>query len=142
MKGSVRERLHQRVMVYLQVFRDNPHYHRLIIDSVHRGDSPNGQAILKLLRHSVDELEELLREGVASGELKPLDARMLQLAIAAMCEFFFSARPVFQAVFGAETDDPEFVERYSHFMTDLISDSRQRTPMRDTRQRPLLRRLK
>ena len=33
-------------------------------------------------------------------ELKKLDPRFLQLGAAAMCEVFFSAHPIFEAIFG------------------------------------------
>jgi AcrR family transcriptional regulator len=122
-KGSARESLQRRILVYLDVFRTNPNYHRLIIESVHLSDNPNRQTVLRLLRQSLEELEDLVREGSSSGELKAVDARFLQLAIAAMCEFFFSARPIFQGIFGAEADDPSFVEAYARFVTTLVSES-------------------
>ncbi len=78
--------------------------------------------MLRLLRQSLEELEDLVREGSSSGELKAVDARFLQLAIAAMCEFFFSAHPIFQGIFGAEADDPSFVETYARFITTLVSE--------------------
>jgi AcrR family transcriptional regulator len=122
-KGSARESLQRRILVYLDIFRINPNYHRLIIESVHLSDNPNRQTVLRLLRQSLEELEDLVREGASSGELKAVDARFLQLAIAAMCEFFFSARPIFQGIFGAEADDPNFVEAYARFITMLVSES-------------------
>jgi AcrR family transcriptional regulator len=122
-KGSARESLQRRILVYLDIFRINPNYHRLIIESDHLSDNPNRQTVLRLLRQSLEELEDLVREGASSGELKAVDARFLQLAIAAMCEFFFSARPIFQGIFGAEADDPNFVEAYARFITMLVSES-------------------
>jgi AcrR family transcriptional regulator len=122
-KGSARESLQRRILVYLDIFRTNPNYHRLIIESVHLSDNPNRQTVLRLLRQSLEELEDLVSEGASSGELKAVDARFLQLAIAAMCEFFFSARPIFQGIFGAEADDPNFVEAYARFITMLVSES-------------------
>jgi hypothetical protein len=52
-----------------------------------------------------------------------LDSRFLQLAIVAMCEFFFSAHPVFEAFFGDDANDPKFVDKYSHLIIALISRS-------------------
>lgn len=122
-KGSAQEKLQRRILIYLDVFRTNPNYHRLIIESVHLSDNPNREPVLRLLRQSLEELEDLVREGSKSGELKDVDAGFLQLAIAAMCEFFFSAHPIFEGIFGAEAKDPKFVERYSHFITTLVSES-------------------
>jgi AcrR family transcriptional regulator len=122
-KGSVRDKLQRRILIYLDVFRTNPNYHRLIIESVHLSGNPNREPVLRLLRQSLEELEDLVREGSESGELKSVDARFLQLAIAAMCEFFFSAHPIFEVIFGAEANDPSFVETYSRFITTLVSES-------------------
>jgi AcrR family transcriptional regulator len=122
-KGSVRDKLERRIMVYLEVFRANPNYHRLIVESVHLSNNPNQQTVLRLLRQSLEELEDLLREGTGKGELKAVDARFLQLAIAAMSEFFFSAHPIFEAIFGAEANNAKFVEQYAKFITALVSES-------------------
>src|SRR4051794_38852403 len=47
-KGSVRDKLERRIMVYLEVFRANPNYHRLIVESVHLSNNPNQQTVLRL----------------------------------------------------------------------------------------------
>jgi len=122
-KGTAQEKLQRRILIYLGIFQENPNYHRLIIESVHLSDNPGQEPVLRLLRQSLEELEDLVREGSQSGELKAVDARFLQLAIAAMCEFFFSARPIFEGIFGGEAKDPKFVESYSHFITALVSES-------------------
>ena len=99
-RGSTRSRLEHRIEVYLELFRDNPNYHRLVVDHVYRHDTEDKRGVLRLLRQSVEELDELLREGVQSGEFRAVDQRMVQIAIGAMCEFFFSAQPVVQAILG------------------------------------------
>jgi TetR/AcrR family transcriptional regulator len=99
-RGSTRSRLERRIEVYLGLFRDNPNYHRLVVDHVYRHDTEDKRVVLRLLRQSVEELDELLREGVQSGEFRAVDQRMVQIAIGAMCEFFFSAQPVVQAILG------------------------------------------
>jgi AcrR family transcriptional regulator len=136
-KGTVRERLRSRIHVYLQVFRENPHYHRLIVESVHLSENPNRQTVLRLLRQSMEELEDLVREGADKGELKSVDARFLQLAIAAMSEFFFSAHPIFEAIFGAETKDADFADRYADFVLALASEAPagRKTPRRARRRK-------
>jgi AcrR family transcriptional regulator len=141
-KGSVRELLRRRIIVYLQVFQANPNYHRLIIEFVHLSDNPGRQTVLRLLRQSLEETEDLVREGVATGEIKSVDARFLQLAIAAMCEFFFSARPIFQAIFGDEADDPKFVDEYSKFIVALISEPESKPARAKSGRRPVRRNTK
>ena len=100
-RGSARSRLERRIAVYLELFRDNPNYHRLVVDHVYRRDSEHKRTVRRLLQQSVDELDDLLREGVQSGEFRAVDQRLVQIAIGAMCEFFFSAHPVVQAILGS-----------------------------------------
>lgn len=123
-KGSPREKLERRIKVYLEVFRANPHYHRLIVQSLHRSKTSDRTSVSRLLEQSLEELDEIVREGAARGELKDLDPRFLQLGIAAMCEFFHSAHPIFEAIFGpAAANDAKFVDAYREFIIALISES-------------------
>lgn len=120
--GSPQEKLRQRVLTYLEVFRTNPYYHRLIVETIQMSSRDNRQTVLWLLRKSVEELDDLVRAGARSGELKHLDATLLQFMIVAMCEFLFSARPIFEATFGRRLDDAKFVDHYSRFILALVSD--------------------
>jgi AcrR family transcriptional regulator len=119
-RGSVRERLKLRIGAFLEVFRDNPHYHRLVVDYMYARNDANAQAALKLLLQSVEELDALIKEAVKAGEMEPLDARFLHVAMAALCEFLFSAKPVFSAIFGQKAETPAFIEHYMDFVADLI----------------------
>jgi AcrR family transcriptional regulator len=120
-KGSVRDRLHRRIRAYMEVFQANPNYNKLMIEAVNLADNPNRQSILGLVSHSIEEMRDLALEGVRTGDIKSLDGRLLQLAIVAMCEFFFSAHPVFEAIFGREAKDPKFADAYSRFVVSLIT---------------------
>jgi TetR/AcrR family transcriptional regulator len=120
-RGSVRDRLHRRILAYMEVFEANPNYNKLMINAVQQTDNPLRQTILGLVTHSIEEMKDLALEGVKAGEFKSLDGRFLQLVIVAMCEFFFSAHPVFEAIFGRDAKDPKFAEAYSHLIVSLIS---------------------
>jgi len=113
-RGTARSRLERRIEVYLELFRENPNYHRLVVDHVYRHDTEDKRVVLRLLLQSVEELDDLLREGVQSGEFRAVDQRMVQIAIGAMCEFFFSAHPVVQAIlggaWGGSTSPPAFAQ--------------------------------
>jgi len=122
-KGTVQNSLHRRIQAYMAVFKENPYYNRLMIEAVHLSDSPSRQTVLRLVSHSLDEMRDLAADGSRTGEIKTLDPRFLQLAIVAMCEFFFSAHPVFEAIFGEEAKDPKFDETYADFILSLISIS-------------------
>ena len=38
-----------------------------------------------------------------------------------MGEFFFSAHPVFEAIFGTDANDPKFADAYSRFILSLVT---------------------
>ena len=119
-RGSVRERLKLRIGAFLEVFRENPHYHRLVVDYMYARDDANAKAALKLMLQSVGDLNELIQEGVKAGEMEPLDGRLVHVATAALCEFLFSAKPVFSAIFGPKVETQAFLESYSDFVADLV----------------------
>jgi AcrR family transcriptional regulator len=120
-RGSVRDRLHRRIQAYMEVFQANPNYNKLMIEAVNLSDSPSRQIILGLVSHSIEEMRDLALEGERAGDVKSVDGRLLQLAIVAMCEFFYSAHPVFEAIFGKEANDPQFADAYSRFILLLIT---------------------
>jgi AcrR family transcriptional regulator len=118
--GSLRNRIRQRVMTFLEVFGSNPHFHRLVVEHLFNADGPERDVALDGLRDSISELESLLKEARGEVAQKTVDPRMAHIAMAALCEFFFSARPVFVALYGAEADSPAFLRRYGEFVTDLL----------------------
>ena len=125
-RGSTRSRLERRIEVYLELFRDNPNYHRLVVDHVYRHDSEDKRIVLRLLRQSVEELDDLLREGVQSGEFRAVDQRMVQVAIGAMCEFFFSAHPVVQAILGGASSASISPAAFAQSVATLIVGPKER----------------
>jgi AcrR family transcriptional regulator len=125
-RGSTRSRLERRIEVYLELFRDNPNYHRLVVDHVYRHDSEDKRIVLRLLRQSVEELDDLLREGVQSGEFRAVDQRMVQIAIGAMCEFFFSAHPVVQAILGGTSGTSTSPSAFAQSVATLIVGPKER----------------
>lgn len=139
-RGNARTRLEQRILVYLELFHDNPNYHRLVVDHVYQRDSEDKHMVLRLLRQSVDELEELLREGIKNGEFRAVDHRAAQIAIGSMCEFFFSARPVVTAIFGTAAKDAAALETFAQSIATLIvgpqQSGRTNAESRPARRRP------
>jgi AcrR family transcriptional regulator len=118
--GSPRERIRQRVMIFLEMFGDNPHYHRLVVDFLLATGGAERDAALDGFRQSISELDLSLREARAANGLRPLDARLAHVMTAALCEFLFSAKPVFISLFGQQADTAAFRRRYCDFVTDLL----------------------
>jgi AcrR family transcriptional regulator len=116
---TVRTRLRSRVGIFLDFFGSNPHFHRLTVDYLFNDTGPESAAAVDRLQYSIKELEGIL----TSEQGHPLDARFIHVSMAALCEFMFSAKPVFGALFGDEIDTPAFKERFCDFVTDLVLGS-------------------
>ena len=117
--GDVRDKLRLRVSIFLDFFGSNPHYHGLVVNYLVKTEGPARNAALERFRLSIAELSKIL-DSAGSGEAYPLDAALIHTSMAALCEFLFSAKPVFEALFEADIDTPEFKERYCDFVTNLI----------------------
>ncbi len=118
--GTPRERIRRRVMIFLEMFGDNPHYHRLVVDFLVTAGGAERDAALDGFRQSIKELDLSLREARDANGLLPLDARLAHVMTAALCEFLFSAKPVFTSLFGQQAETPAFRQRYCDFVTDLL----------------------
>lgn len=118
--GSARDRLRLRISIFLDFFGNNPHYHRLVVDYLFNTTGPERDAALDRFRHSIDELQNLLHNESDSEQTQLLDARFVHISMAAICEFMFSAKPVFAALFGDEVDTPAFKDRFCDFVTNLV----------------------
>jgi Tetracyclin repressor-like, C-terminal domain len=104
----------------MEMFGDNPHYHRLVVDFLFKDASTERDATLNGFRQSIKELDISLREARNANGLGPLDARFAHVMSAALCEFLFSAKPVFTSLFGQQADTPAFRKRYCDLVTDLL----------------------
>jgi AcrR family transcriptional regulator len=121
-RGSFRERLRARVRTYLVFFRENPNFHSLVYEHVLNGKTAEGARLRKrMLEPSMRELDELVREGISSGEVRVVDPRFVHTATIAMTEFFFSGRAVFDELFpGADRSSASMEEHYCDFVTEII----------------------
>lgn len=117
--GSVRDNLRLRVSIFLDFFGSNPHYHRLVVDYLLNTEGPHRLAALERIRLSIAELAKCL-DKTSPNEGYSLDATLVHTSMAALCEFLFSAKPVFEALFDADADSPQFKDRYCDFVTNLI----------------------
>ena len=118
--GTPREHIRRHVMIFMEMFGDNPHYHRLVVDFLFKDASTERDATLNGFRQSIKELDISLREARNANSLGPLDARFAHVMSAALCEFLFSAKPVFTSLFGQQADTPAFRKRYCDLVTDLL----------------------
>ena len=118
--GSPRERMHRHVKVFFALFGDNPHYHRLVVDYLITKQGTDRDASLNGWRQSIKEFETILNEARQANGLRPMDARLAHVMSAALCEFLFSAKPVFLSLFGQQADSSAFQNQYCDLIVDLL----------------------
>jgi AcrR family transcriptional regulator len=118
--GSPRERIRRHVKVFLAHFGDNPHHHRLVVDYLITKQGADREASLNGFRQSIKELELALNEARQTNGLRPIDARLAHVMSAALCEFLFSAKPVFLSLFGQQAGSSAFQSQYCDLIVDLL----------------------
>jgi hypothetical protein len=64
-------------------------------------------------------LKGLVADGQKSGDFGAVDTRLLEIALIGMCEFFTSAWPVLEEMFGAGAARADVIERYRTFLADF-----------------------
>jgi AcrR family transcriptional regulator len=118
--GSPREQIRRHVKVFLTHFGDNPHYHRLVVDYLITKSGADREATLTGFRQSIKELEPVLNEARQANGLRPMDVRLAHVMSAALCEFLFSAKPVFLSLFGQPANSSAFQNQYCDLIVDLL----------------------
>ena len=125
--GPVIERLRAYLAVWLEVFTDNPHFHDLVVEQVFYADEGGSpQRLKKFVERAYPELQRLVAEGVASGELRESEPRFVYLAIIALTEFFATASPLVEALFGKRGAAGELRADYGVFAADMLIDGLRR----------------
>ena len=125
--GPVIDRLRAYLQVWLQVFTDNPHFHELVVEQVFYADeSGTPQMLKRFVERAYPELEHLVAEGVANGELRAAEPRFVYLAIVALTEFFATASPLVAALFGKRGGAPKLRSEYGAFAAELLIDGLRR----------------
>jgi AcrR family transcriptional regulator len=119
--GTPRERIKRHVEIFLREFGDNPHYHRLMVDFLITKEGADRDAALKGFRQTIAELELALNEARSANRLRPFDPRLAHVMTAALCEFLFSAKPVFLSLFGQQAGSSAFQNQYCDLIADLLT---------------------
>ena len=125
--GPVIERLSAYLQVWLDVFTENPHFHELVVEQVFNAEEAEApQRLRKFVERAYPELESLVREGVANGELRDAEPRFVYLSIVALTEFFATASPLVAALFGRRGAAAKLRADYGKFAASLLIDGMRR----------------
>jgi hypothetical protein len=92
----------------------------LVVDYLITKQGADREASLNGFRQSIKELELALNEARQANGLRPIDARLAHVMSAALCEFLFSAKPVFLSLFGQQAGSSAFQSQYCDLIVDLL----------------------
>ena len=107
----------------------HPNYHQLIVEQIVHAKSPRARALRRELTAGFQRrLKELVADGQKSGDFGPVDTRLLEIALIGMCEFFSSAWPVLEEMFGADASRANVIERYGTFIAEFAVKGIARDP--------------
>lgn len=108
--GDCRERLRQSLISFLQLPDELLSILRLVRRDINIFTDPMRQELVAAYQTAVpQQVEHILRAGIASGEIQPLDARLLSWEMVALVEV--ALRPYSRRVLGDYENMADFVLR-------------------------------
>ena len=121
----------EKIMAYAGAYFDhiasNQIYPRLMQREMMRareGHSPHIDKIIKQYIHPIFvRVSEVMREGIAQGEFRPVNPAHFIPSIIAMIVFYFSSAPVMQKIVGFNPLAPERIAERRAAVLDLISSA-------------------
>ncbi len=125
MAVSPRERVLNYVGAYFDYIAANPRFPRVVQGEwIRTGTDRVGQ--MKRIARSYfqpiyQKLGEVLREGIAAGEFRPIDPAQFIPSLVAIIVFYFSAAPVIKSLMKVDPLSPERVAERRAFVLDFIS---------------------
>jgi AcrR family transcriptional regulator len=125
--GPALDRLRDQLGAWLATFLDNPHFHDLVVDRVFYGEDPAARELLdRFVRRAFPTIEEAVTAGIEAGEIRPVEPRFVYLALVGLCEFFATASPLVEALFGRRRNAATLGRDYARFAADLLVDGLRR----------------
>jgi len=120
-RGPAAERIRKRVRSLLETLYASPHLHPLIVEQIMHGDRKAGRQALKVMAaRGYAVTRQLIEDGLKRGELREVDPRFLHIALVGLCEWFVTAKPLVQELFGGRPMSMEMTEAYADFVADLL----------------------
>lgn len=121
--ASALDQLRDQASVWLQVFLDDPHFHDLVVDRVfHSADRTAREMLERFVQRAYPRIERAVSAGTKFGELRKVDPRFVYLAFIGLCEFFATAGPLVERLFGDKGAAARFAPGYGRFVADLLAD--------------------
>jgi TetR/AcrR family transcriptional regulator len=121
------ERLLRYTCAHFDCVAESPHYARLFqgeVMSAGRGGSHHLARIAeRYIRPIAMRVTEVLQQGIASGEFRPVDPIQFAPSIAAINVHYFVIAPVTRALFGRDPYAPEAINHRRAAVLDFVATS-------------------
>ncbi|MEZ4330871.1 MAG: TetR/AcrR family transcriptional regulator [Myxococcota bacterium] len=104
---------------WVDYLHERPHAARILLHQIVDDLPPRGREVRGRAAALLAAIGEEIDEGVATGRIKPIDARSWATAIAGASMFWVSAQPAVQRSLGFDTLAPEPLERFREMLVVL-----------------------
>jgi AcrR family transcriptional regulator len=116
----VRERLERFIRRFVRFSARTPALAASILSESLRG----GERLRWIVEHNLGplhrQMDELLKEGVQTGELRPLPAAHVTHAIVGACTLFLTAPALVRGLYGVDPTRPESVQAHADVVATLV----------------------
>lgn len=129
------ERILGYAATHFDALAENPRLCRVLYSEMTRmggAGHPRLDVVARYRKQLVAKLQSVLREGIASGEFRPVDPMHFTLSMAAVNVFYFVSAPMFKAITGLDPFAPERIAARRAAVLDLISHALFTSPVKDT----------
>ena len=118
--ASIRGKLASYVKFLVEALHEYPFLHDLLVRQIGRSGTQEASALRReFVESPFQEVETLLRDAIAGGELRPVNTQFFYVAMIGMCSFPMRNRAVMRQVLG-HAIDLETAAHYAEFVADLL----------------------
>lgn len=119
--APLEQKLQGRLQSMIDTIQINPHFHRLVLDKIYaQGNGEDSEDLLGRIATRGMHLTLSMLHDQPSHPVRPVDPRLLHVAMIGLTEFFVAAKPLLHELFGENADMQDLKTRYISFVTDLI----------------------
>ncbi|WP_408587935.1 TetR family transcriptional regulator [Novosphingobium sp.] len=115
------EKIHNHVTGIIHAYYKRPYLNRLLQKLIREGSPSAAEEVSDFFVRPVAEARAaIILEGMASGEFRPVEPRLIGYALEGACAQIFTSSASREAVLGDGTLSPELVAAYAKSTADLI----------------------
>ncbi len=119
-EATLEDKLEKRLQGMIKLVDANPNFHRLVLDRIYAEPDEGGEILAQMGANGLRLTLALLHD--RSGKpLRPVDPRLLHIAMVGASEFFVAARPLLRELYGQDADMEQLTERYVALLRDLFA---------------------